>query len=80
MDVNGGETATQNGPYLNQWDYYGGANQKFAFAHLGNGNFAIIAKHSGKVLDVSGASTANGADIIQWQYSGESNQLWKVTQ
>ncbi|MEN6320661.1 MAG: RICIN domain-containing protein [Syntrophaceae bacterium] len=39
----------------------------------------LIAKHSGKCLDVSGVSTANGANIIQYDCHGGSNQQWTLT-
>lgn len=39
-------------------------------------NVKITAKHSGKVLDVTGASKADRANVIQWNYSGNNNQIW----
>lgn len=39
--------------------------------------YRIEARHSGKVLDVSGVSTADGAHIIQWTYGGGANQKFK---
>ena len=38
--------------------------------------YRIEAKHSGKVLDVSGGSTADGANIDQWTFTGADNQLF----
>jgi prepilin-type N-terminal cleavage/methylation domain-containing protein len=46
---------------------------------IGSGTFRIIARHSGKGLDVTGASTADGANIQQWTYSGNAQQKWQVT-
>jgi hypothetical protein len=34
----------------------------------------LFARHSGRVLDVAGASTANGAQLIQWDLHGGGNQ------
>jgi|GEM_PF-2784049 len=39
--------------------------------------YTIIAKHSGKCMDVSGKSIDNGVKIIQYDYRGGDNQLWK---
>ena len=39
--------------------------------------FRIVNRHSGKVLDVSGPSTADGANIHQWDWVGGSNQQWR---
>jgi LysM repeat protein len=45
-----------------------------------DGYYQIVSKHSGKVLDVQGASTDNGAEIIQYQPTGADNQLWQLVQ
>jgi ricin-type beta-trefoil lectin protein/glycosyl hydrolase family 16 len=44
-----------------------------------NGTYRVIARHSGKALDVSGGGTGNGADVIQWTYNGGNNQRWNIT-
>lgn len=41
--------------------------------------YVITARHSGKVLDVTGRSTADGANVLQYTYSGGTNQKWIVT-
>jgi len=38
---------------------------------------SLDAAHSGKVLDVKGASTANNAHVIQFGFHGGENQQWK---
>lgn len=43
-----------------------------------NGTYKVTAVHSGKVLDVSGASTADGATVHQWSDSGSANQKWRL--
>lgn len=44
-----------------------------------NGTYRIVARHSGKAMDASGAGTSNGTQIIQWTYGGGNNQRWTVT-
>ncbi|UYZ63734.1 RICIN domain-containing protein [Hymenobacter weizhouensis] len=44
-----------------------------------NGTYRLVARHSGKVLDVNGASQAEGAGIIQWSAHGGTNQHWQLT-
>ena len=39
---------------------------------------AVSVRHSGKVLDVAGASGDNGTPIIQWGYHGGGNQLFQL--
>jgi hypothetical protein len=46
---------------------------------IADGTYKIVARHSGKALDVSGGSNANGANVQQWTYNGYANQQWKVT-
>jgi alpha-L-fucosidase 2 len=37
-------------------------------------NYRLVAQHSGKAADISGASTAAGAALIQWTMTSGSNQ------
>jgi YVTN family beta-propeller protein len=45
---------------------------------LPNAVYRLVAVHSGKVLDISGVSTANGARAIQWPWTGGNNQRWRL--
>ncbi|MBB5894370.1 RICIN domain-containing protein [Kutzneria kofuensis] len=38
--------------------------------------FIIVARHSGKCLEVSDASVADGANVDQWTCTGSTNQQW----
>ncbi len=40
--------------------------------------YRIVNRNSGKVLDVSGGSTADGGDVIQWTNNGGTNQQWTL--
>lgn len=42
------------------------------------GTYQIVAKHSGKCLDVSGMSRDNGARVHQWACHDGDNQRWSV--
>lgn len=46
---------------------------------IANGIYRIIARHSGKALDVNAHGTANGANVQQWAYTGGNNQKWVIT-
>ena len=39
---------------------------------------AIVAKHSGKCMNVSGATPADGAQVIQWNCVGAGNDQWTL--
>ena len=45
-----------------------------------DGSYQLTAKHSGKVLEVYGGSTADGARLAQWWWHGRPNQRWYLIQ
>ena len=47
--------------------------------HSAGAYYKLVNRHSGKVLDVSGANLQDGADVIQWADNGGANQHWHVT-
>jgi hypothetical protein len=72
-----------NGGPIVQYPLHGGPNQRFRLEQvgvpgLGNSGFRIVAEHSGKVLDVAGASHENGAKLIQWDWHGGPNQVFEI--
>jgi len=44
-----------------------------------NGTYRVIARHSGKALDVNAHGTADGSNVLQWAYGGSNNQRWTLT-
>jgi len=46
---------------------------------IANGIYKIVARHSGKALDVAGAGKTNGTNVDQWSYNSGENQKWVVT-
>ena len=45
---------------------------------MANGIYKVVAKHSGKTLDVNGVSVVDGAIVHQWTYVGGNDQKWQV--
>lgn len=45
-----------------------------------NGEYEVVARHSGKCLDVPGSSTANGTNIIQFTCNHTTNQRWEISE
>ncbi|MGW2809968.1 RICIN domain-containing protein [Streptomyces sp. NPDC001450] len=70
---------TANGQAIVLWSQNSSAqNQQFEFVDPGDGQgYKIVARHSGKCLDVSGWSKADGAKVIQWDCHGGANQRWE---
>lgn len=87
LDVSGVSTA--NGAAVHQWTCLDGAqNQQFTLrkvTYSGNDShdYQLVARHSGKCVDVSTISTAAGAPIHQWTcipatQSSPLNQTWRL--
>ena len=74
LDVAGGPPATTDGVNIFQYGFNGMTNQEFTLTHLGEGVYQILAKHSGKSIDVDGLGKANGTNVHQWTYYGTANQ------
>jgi hypothetical protein len=52
-----------------------------AVATIDSGEYySISARHSGKVLDVYGASQENRGNIVQWEYLNGANQQWRLVE
>jgi hypothetical protein len=79
-DVTGGSGATGTGAKIQLWTVGSpaGTNQQWRPVALGNGTFRLVARHSGKCLDVPGASTANGVQLQQWDCNGTVAQAWRL--
>ncbi|AWB69162.1 arabinan endo-1 5-alpha-L-arabinosidase (plasmid) [Saccharobesus litoralis] len=46
---------------------------------IGNGVYTITSKHSGKMVEVGGASADDGANVNQWSGNGHDTQKWLIT-
>lgn len=69
--------STADGAYVNQYHCTTGTNQQWRFQDLGGGYYNLIARHSGKCLDVANVSTADGARLIQWSCGSGANQQFQ---
>ncbi|TQM78525.1 ricin-type beta-trefoil lectin protein [Saccharothrix saharensis] len=86
LDVNASSTA--DGAAVQQWSCTGGVNQQFTprkVTYSGNDahDFQLVARHSGKCVDVSSISTAARAPVHQWtcnpvDQGGPLNQTWRL--
>ncbi|MEU7613552.1 RICIN domain-containing protein [Micromonospora sp. NPDC049204] len=86
LDVSGVSTA--DGAAVHQWTCLNSSNQQFTLrkvTYSGNDShdYQLVARHSGKCVDVSGVSTAAGALVHQWtckavNQGGTLNQTWRI--
>lgn len=79
LDVQGGEQ--NNGAKVIQYNSVKNAlNQHFLLFPIGKNykDYIIVARHSGKVLEVKNKSKNNGANITQSKYTGKDNQIFTI--
>jgi rhamnogalacturonan endolyase len=74
------ERSTADGADVVQWTAStSSTNQQFQLVSTGDGYYRIVARHSGKCVEVLGSSTAAGADVVQYTCNGGNNQSFKFT-
>ena len=61
-----------------QFACHSGPNQQWVLADAPEGNLRLVARHSGRSLDVQGAVSTEGTGLIQWPWSGDPNQRFKL--
>jgi len=75
--INGGDHNIK----VEYYEHGGGAVAQFRWERSSGGSghtYEIIAKHSGKCLDVEGARQDNGVNVQQWACGGGPNQRWRL--
>ena len=75
MDVQYGENKI--GTNIGQYDYNGSDAQKWFIVNSGNGNYYIISKCNGLVMDVQSANTKKGTNIRCWQGNETAAQRFR---
>lgn len=68
--------STENGARVQQWEYHGGANQRWRVISAVGNVLMFQNVHSSKVLDVRGHSVDPGGDLQQWDRLDGQNQLF----
>ncbi len=85
LDVNG--ASKDNGANVQQWTWNGSTAQLWKVEKVGSSaaefsssdNYTIVAKCSGKGLDVDNWSTTHGTNIHVWELGdNQANQLWNL--
>jgi hypothetical protein len=83
LDVTGGPQGTQDGNLIELWNCNGTTNQAWSMTSTevpATRATQVVARHSGKCLDVTGGpgATQPGAPIEQWRCTGARNQDWTI--
>ena len=74
------DVSTANGAKVHLWTWVGGNNQQWIPESMGNGYYRFRARHSGRCLDVPGASTATGVQLQQYDCNGTPAQSFRLVQ
>ena len=69
--------STADGAAIVQWTDANGTNQQFSIQDI-DGYIQLIARNSGKAVEVQGASTADGGNIVQYADWNGTNQQWQL--
>jgi hypothetical protein len=77
LDV-GGRSVADRAEVI-QWDPTGDTNQQWYLDLCGADVYRIIARHSGRVLDLSGPDGA-GSKIWQFAWAAADNQRWHIVE
>jgi hypothetical protein len=81
--VAGSISARMYSPYYNitKTDHskFSFSNVNFIGGPLTNGTYKMLARHSGKGIQVRAAGTGNGSKVEQWGYTGGNHQRWTLT-
>lgn len=76
IDVSGVSTA--DGAKLNLWTYGGGNNQQWLPVAEAGGYYHLVARHSGKCMDLPSGSTADSVQLQQWPCNNNVAQSFKL--
>jgi hypothetical protein len=77
LDVS--DRSMSDGASIQQWDYANQGNQNWEVISVGRGEYAILNRRSGKVLDVADNRLhENGANVQQYRWNSRSNQRWRL--
>jgi hypothetical protein len=78
LDVTGGVGAIGYGVPIQLWCNNGQTNQQWLLVPECGGFYHLVARHSGRCLDVPGSSTADSLQLQQWDCNGTGAQSFPL--
>ena len=78
MDVKSG--SKDNGTQVLLFDYHGDHHQQFILYDCGEGYYQLVARNSGKVVEIPQSSKGNGEWIKIYDNNGTPTQQWAVVE
>ncbi|WP_417448665.1 RICIN domain-containing protein [Kibdelosporangium philippinense] len=73
------DVSTADGGLIHLWTYGGGNNQQWQAVEEAGGAYHFVSRHSGKCIDVPGASTADGQQLQQYTCNNTAAQSFTLT-
>ena len=70
--------ATANGTQVVLYDYWNGAHQQFVVISKGDGFYQLVARNSGRVVELPNGSTTSGERIQIWDNNNQICSWWKI--
>ena len=78
MDV--ADFSKENGAQVQLYDYLGNPHQQFILYDCGEGYYQLVARNSGKVVEIPQSSKGNGEWIKIYDNNGTHTQQWAVVE
>ena len=78
MDV--ADFSKENGAQVQLYDYLGNNHQQFILYDCGEGYYQLVARNSGKVVEIPNSSTNKGEWIKIFDNNGTDTQQWAVVE
>jgi len=78
MDV--ADFSKENGAQVQLYDYLGNPHQQFILYDCGEGYYQLVARNSGKVVEIPQSSKGNGEWIKIYDNNGSHTQQWAVVE
>ena len=73
MQINNNASPSENGAFMELWDFDGEDYQKWSLVHVGDWYYKIVSVASGKALTVPSSADES---VTQTTYTGAANQHW----
>ncbi|MBP3370863.1 MAG: RICIN domain-containing protein [Clostridia bacterium] len=73
MQIDNNASPSENGAFMELWDFDGEDYQKWSLVHVGDWYYKIVSVASGKALTVPSSADEN---VTQATYTGAANQHW----
>jgi hypothetical protein len=72
------DASTDDQANIQQWEWWGGSNQRWQVERMADGSYRLLAWHSNKALEAKDAGTIDGTLVQQNSWNGGCEQRWNL--